>query len=75
MPEHTGRSQTLAANSIADPEFPRRVPRLWLQSCKVSPSLEARLRRVDKQIEQLASSNVDPKTKALLETIPRLWTH
>jgi hypothetical protein len=38
--------------------------------CKVSPPLEARLRRVDKQIEQLASSNVDPKTKALLETIP-----
>src|ERR1035437_8090509 len=34
--------------------------------------LEAQLRRVDQQIEQITRASVDPKTKALLETIPGL---
>jgi len=71
MPVRTGRSQTLAADSIADPDLVGRVLRLWLQSCKASPPVEARLGRVDKQIEQVASNNVGPKTKPLLETIRR----
>jgi transposase len=62
--------KALAAQSIADPELAQAsAPALvaLLQSLAV---METRLHALDKQIEELACTSVDPQTKALIETIP-----
>src|ERR1035437_9997510 len=64
--------KTLAADSIADPELAAASAARLVGMLSGLAALEAQLRRVDQQIEQITRASVDPKTKALLETIPGL---
>ena len=64
--------KTLAADSIADPELAAASAPALVGMLSGLAALEAQLRRVDQQIEQITRASVDPKTKALLETIPGL---
>ncbi len=64
--------KTLAADSIADPELAAASAPALVGMLQGLAVLEAQLRRVDQQIEQITRASVDPQTKALLETIPGL---
>jgi transposase len=62
--------KALASDSIADPELAAASApalRTILQSLS---EMESRLREVDRQIETLLRQSIDPKTKALVESIP-----
>jgi transposase len=62
--------KTLAADSIADPALAAASAPALSVMLQTLASLEARLHEVDKQIEQLASTTMEPQMKALLETMP-----
>jgi transposase len=64
--------KTLAAHSIADAEISAASAPALVAMLQGLAVLEAQLRRVDQQIEQITRASVDPQTKALLETIPGL---
>lgn len=64
------RLKTLARDSIADPELAAASSAGLVAILQILASLEERLRALDQQIEQLAAETLDPKTTALLETIP-----
>jgi transposase len=64
--------KTLAADSIADPELAAASAPALVGILSGLAALEAQLHQIDQQIEQLTRASVDPKTKALLETIPGL---
>jgi transposase len=60
----------LAAESMADPELAAASSPALLAMLQSMEAMEARLRELDRQIEALTSQNVDPQTKALIESIP-----
>jgi transposase len=64
------RLKTLARDSIADPALAAASSPALLAILQTLATLEERLRALDHQIEQLAVQTLDPKTKALLQTIP-----
>ena len=60
----------LAAESMADPELAQASGPALTALLQSMDAIEARLRELDRQIETLTSQSVDPKTKALVESIP-----
>jgi transposase len=60
----------LAADSMADPDLAQASRPALLAMLQSMSAMEARLRELDRQIEALTSHNVDPQTKALVESIP-----
>jgi transposase len=64
--------KALAADSLADPELSSASAPALQAILQALGAMEARLRSLDQQIETLAGQSVDPKTKALLETMPGL---
>jgi transposase len=62
--------KTLAAASIADPELAQASAPALIAMLESVAALEERLRRLDQQIAAIASQNIDPQTKALIETMP-----
>lgn len=60
----------LAAESMADPELAAASAPALTAMLQSMEAMEARLRELDRQIETLTSQSVDPKSKALIETIP-----
>lgn len=62
--------QSLAADSIADPELSAASAPALQVMLQALAAMEARLRALDAQIETLGAQTSDPQTKALLETIP-----
>ena len=64
------RLKALAADSIADPELSAASAPALQAILETLETMEARLRNLDRQIEILAGQTIDPKTKALVESIP-----
>ena len=64
------RLKALAADSIADPELSAASAPALQAILETLDTMEARLRSLDRQIEILAGQTIDPKTKALVESIP-----
>jgi transposase len=64
------RLKALAADSIADPELSAASAPALQAILEALDTMEARLRSLDRQIETLAAQTIDPKTKALVESIP-----
>jgi transposase len=64
------RLKALAADSIADPQLSAASAPALQAILEALTSMEARLRSLDQQIETLARQTIDPKTKALVESIP-----
>ena len=62
--------KVLAADSIADPQLSAASSPALETILEALAAMEARLRHVDQQIEALAGQTIDPKTKALVESIP-----
>jgi len=62
--------KALAADSIADPQLSAASAPALQAILKALGAMEARLRDLDQQIETLVTQSVDPKTKALVETMP-----
>jgi transposase len=62
--------KTLAGDSVADPELAAASAPALVALLQTIATLEARLKLLDQQIQQLTRTNVDPQTKALIETIP-----
>jgi transposase len=62
--------KALATDSIADPDLSTAGAPALQAILQTLETMEARLRELDKQIETLASQTIDPKTKALVESIP-----
>jgi transposase len=62
--------KALAADSLADRELAAASAPALQAILEALGAMEARLRRLDQQIETLAAQSVDPKTKALVETMP-----
>jgi transposase len=66
--------KSLAADSMADPELAQASRPALTAMLQSMAALEARLRKLDHQIETLTSQSVDQKSKALLESIPGFAT-
>jgi transposase len=64
------RLKALAADSIADPQLSAASAPALQAILETLDAMEARLRALDQQIETLAGETIDPKTKALVESIP-----
>ncbi len=64
------RLKALAADSIADPELSAASAPALQAILEALGAMEARLRDLDQQIETLLGQTIDPKTKALVESIP-----
>jgi transposase len=64
------RLKALAANSIADPELAAASAPALLAMLESMAALEARLVKLDQEMEQITSQSVDPQTKALLQSLP-----
>src|ERR1700704_3404055 len=64
------RLKALAADSIADPELSAASAPALQSILQALGAMEARLRALDRQIETLATQSIDPKTKALVESMP-----
>jgi transposase len=64
------RLKTLARDSIADPELAQASAPALQAILQALSAMEARLRDLDQQIETFAAQNVDPQTKALVESMP-----
>jgi transposase len=64
------RLQALAADSIADPALSAASAPALQVILQALGAMETRLRSLDQQIQTLARQSVDPKTKALVESIP-----
>jgi transposase len=64
------RLKALAADSIADPELSAAGAPALQAILKALGAMEERLRALDQQIEALTRQTIDPKTKALVESIP-----
>jgi transposase len=64
------RLKALATDSIADPDLSAASAPALQAILQALGAMEARLRDLDQQIETLARQTIDPKTKALVETIP-----
>lgn len=62
--------KALAADSLADRELAAASAPALQAIIEVLGAMEARLRSLDQQIETLAAQSVDPKTKALVESMP-----
>jgi transposase len=62
--------KTLAADSMADPELAAASAPALEAILQSMAAMEARLRELDRQIQTLALQSVDPRSQALLETIP-----
>ena len=62
--------KTVARDSIADPELAAATAPALKTLLQTLSAMEERLRILDQQIAQLASSSVDQKTRALVETLP-----
>jgi transposase len=64
------RLKALATDSIADPDLSAASAPALQAILETVATMEARLRHLDQQIETLAAETIDPKTKALVESIP-----
>ena len=64
--------KALAADSLADRELSAASAPALQAILQALGAMEARLRSLDQQIETLADRSVDPKTKALVESMPGL---
>jgi transposase len=64
------RLKALAAHSIADPDLSAASAPALQAILEALAAMEARLRALDQQIEALAAQSIDPKTKALVESMP-----
>ncbi len=64
------RLKALAADSIADPDLSAASAPALQAILHALGAMEARLRSLDQQIETLATRSIDPKTKALVESMP-----
>jgi transposase len=64
------RLKALAADSIADPDLSAASAPALQSILQALGATEARLRALDRQIETLATQSIDPKTKALVESMP-----
>jgi transposase len=62
--------KALAADSLADPDLSAASGPALHAILQALGAMEARLRSLDQQIETLAAQSVDPKTKALVESMP-----
>jgi len=62
--------KTLARDSIAHPELAQATAPALRALLHALSAMEERLRALDKQIAHLASTTLDQKTRALLETLP-----
>jgi transposase len=62
--------KTVAADSVADPELAAASAPALVAVLQAIATLEARLKLLDQQIQQVTSQSVEPRIKALLETIP-----
>jgi transposase len=62
--------KTVAAASVADPELAAASAPALVALLQSINTFETRLRLLDQQIQQVACKNVDPQTKALIESIP-----
>jgi transposase len=62
--------KALAADSLADRELSAASAPALQAILQALGAMEARLRSLDQQIETLADRSVDPKTKALVESMP-----
>jgi transposase len=62
--------KTLAGDSIAHPELAQATAPALRALLHALSAMEERLRALDKQIAHLASTTLDQKTRALLETLP-----
>jgi len=62
--------KTMAADSLADPELAAATAPALVAILQAIATLEARLRLLDQQIQKVTSQSVEPRIKALLETIP-----
>jgi len=62
--------KALAADSIAEPELSEASAPALQAILQALAAMEAQLRNLEQQIETLATQNVDPKTKALVESMP-----
>ena len=62
--------KALARDSMADPELSAASAPALQAILQALETMEARLRDLDQQIEVLARATIDPKTKALLESMP-----
>jgi transposase len=64
------RLKALAADSIADPQLSAASAPALQAIIETVGAMETRLRDLDQQIETLVCQTIDPKTKALVESIP-----
>jgi transposase len=62
--------KAVAADSLADPELARASAPALVAILQAIATLEARLKLLDQQIQQVTSQSVDPQIKTLIETIP-----
>jgi transposase len=62
--------KALAADSLADQQLSAASAPALQAILQALGAMEARLRSLDQQIETLARQSVDPKTKALVESMP-----
>ena len=62
--------KALAADSMAEPELSAASAPALQSILQALSEMEARLRALDTQIETLSAQNVDPQSRALLQTIP-----
>jgi len=62
--------KTLAGDSMAHPELAQATAPALRALLHALSAMEERLRALDKQIAHLASTTLDQKTRALLETLP-----
>jgi transposase len=62
--------KALAADSLADQQLSAASAPALQAILQALGAMEARLRSLDQQIETLAAQSVDPKTKALVESMP-----
>jgi transposase len=60
----------MAADSLADPELAAASAPALVAILQAIATLEARLRLLDQQIQKITSQSVEPRIKALIETIP-----
>jgi transposase len=68
--QKAARLKALAPDSIADPDLSAASAPALRAILQALGAMEARLRDLDQQIETLATQSIDPKTKALVESIP-----
>ena len=62
--------QALAQDSLADPHLSAASSPALQAILQALGAMEARLRALDQQIEEVANEQMDPQTKTLLQTIP-----